>query len=168
MSFFSQIKGAQILPPRRFISPFQPDLSPICFFCLFVCLFFTVILEPHPWHMDIPRLEVESELQLPTYTTATATKDPSLVFNLHHSSRQQILNTMSEARDGTRIHMGTSRVHYHYYELSICSFSIDDKFKPNKYPRTMPATPATSEPLHVSDLCYPPAWKHGIIVLLLL
>ena len=45
--------------------------------------------------MDVPRLGVESELQLPAYTTATATLDPSLVCNLHHSSRQhQILNPL--------------------------------------------------------------------------
>ena len=30
-----------------------------------------------PWHMEVPRLGVESELQLPAYTTATATQDPS-------------------------------------------------------------------------------------------
>ena len=29
--------------------------------------------------MEVPRLEVASELQLPAYTTATATPDPSLV-----------------------------------------------------------------------------------------
>ena len=35
--------------------------------------------------MEVPRLGVESELQLPAYTTATATPDPSHVCNLHHS-----------------------------------------------------------------------------------
>ena len=30
----------------------------------------------HPWHMEGPRLGVESQLQLPAYTTATATPDP--------------------------------------------------------------------------------------------
>ena len=30
----------------------------------------------HLWHMDVLRLGVKSELQLPTYTTATATLDP--------------------------------------------------------------------------------------------
>ena len=29
--------------------------------------------------MEVPRLGVESELQLPVYTTATATKDPSRI-----------------------------------------------------------------------------------------
>ena len=33
--------------------------------------------------MEAPRLGVESELQLPAYTTATAVPDPSHVFNLH-------------------------------------------------------------------------------------
>ena len=55
--------------------------------------------------MDVPRLGVESEMQLPAYTTATATatRDRS-VCNLHHSSQQHwLLNPLSEARDGTRI-----------------------------------------------------------------
>ena len=52
--------------------------------------------------MEVPRLGVESELQMPTYATATAMKVPSSVCNLHHSSRQrQILNPLSKARDWT-------------------------------------------------------------------
>ena len=42
----------------------------------------------HLQHMEVPRLRVESELQLPAYTTATATPDLSPVCNLHHSSQQ--------------------------------------------------------------------------------
>ena len=77
---------------------------------LFVLFFF---LQLHPRHMDVPRLQVESELQLPAYTTATAKPDLSQVCNLHHSSRQcQILNPWIEARDQTCILMDTSRVHY--------------------------------------------------------
>ena len=54
--------------------------------------------------MELPRLAVESELQLPAYTTATATQDLSHVWDLYHSSQQrQILNLLSEARDGTHI-----------------------------------------------------------------
>ena len=41
---------------------------------------------PHPWHMEGPRLGVESELQLPAYTTATETRDLSHIRDLHHSS----------------------------------------------------------------------------------
>ena len=52
--------------------------------------------------MEVPRLGVESELQLLPYTTATAMPDASRVYNLHHSSQQrQILNPLSEARDRT-------------------------------------------------------------------
>ena len=47
--------------------------------------------------MDISRLEVESELQLPAYTTATATQDLNRMCDLHHSS--QILDPLSKARN---------------------------------------------------------------------
>ena len=40
--------------------------------------FFFVFLGPHLWHMEVLRLGVELELQLPAYTTATATPDVSL------------------------------------------------------------------------------------------
>ena len=54
---------------------------------------FFCFLGLHPLHMEVPRSGVESELQLPASTTATATPDPSHVCDLHHSSRQrQILN----------------------------------------------------------------------------
>ena len=33
-----------------------------------------VFLGPHPWHMEVLRLRVQSELSLPAYTTATATR----------------------------------------------------------------------------------------------
>ena len=36
--------------------------------------------------LDIPRLRVGLELQLPTYTTATATQDLTHVCDLHRSS----------------------------------------------------------------------------------
>ena len=51
-------------------------------------------------HIDVPQLGVKSELELPAYTTATATPDPSGIFHLHHSLWQrQILNPLREARD---------------------------------------------------------------------
>ena len=63
--------------------------------------------------LEIPRLGVKSELQLLVYTPATATRDLSLVCNLHHSSWQHwILNPLSETRDGTCILVDTSWVHY--------------------------------------------------------
>ena len=37
-----------------------------------IFLYFFVFLGPHSWHMEVPRLGVELELQLPACTTATA------------------------------------------------------------------------------------------------
>ena len=75
--------------------------------------FFFVFLGPQPWHMKIPRLGVESELQLQAYTTDTEMQDPSCVCDLPHSSWQcQILNPLSEARDQSHVLMDTSQVHY--------------------------------------------------------
>ena len=72
--------------------------------------FFFVILGLHLWHMKVPRLGVQSELQLPAFATATATADLSAC-DLHHRARQRwILNPLSEARDQTRILMDTSQV----------------------------------------------------------
>ena len=62
-------------------------------------------------HMKVPRLAVASELQLPAYTTATATRDPSCICNLHHSSQQpRIPDPLSEARDQTHILTDASQV----------------------------------------------------------
>ena len=70
--------------------------------------FFFFFLGPQVWHMEVPRLGVQSELQPPAYTTATATRDLSRVCNLHHSFRRcQIFNPLSGARDRTRILMDT-------------------------------------------------------------
>jgi len=50
--------------------------------------------------MEVSKLGVESELQLPA--CATALQALSHVCNLHHSSRQyQILNQLNDARDQT-------------------------------------------------------------------
>ena len=73
--------------------------------------FYYYFLGPHPQPMEVPRLGVELELQLPAYTTATATEDLSCVCDLHHSSQQcQISNPLSEARDRTHLLMDTSQI----------------------------------------------------------
>ena len=64
----------------------------------------------HPQHIEVPRPGVESELQL--LATATATRDPSCVCDLHHSSCQcQILNPLSKARYRTHVLVDTSLNH---------------------------------------------------------
>ena len=73
-----------------------------------IFFFFFSFLGPHPRHMEVPRLGVESELQLPDCATATAMQDPSLICDLRHSSWQRrILNSLSDARNRTQILMGT-------------------------------------------------------------
>ena len=62
--------------------------------------------------MEVPSLEIKSELQLLAYATITATWDPSHVCNPHHSSWQHwILNPLGKARDRTHIFIDTSWVH---------------------------------------------------------
>ena len=56
-------------------------------------------LRPHLRHMQVSRLGVKLELQLPAHTTATATWGLSCVCDLHYSSWQRwILNPPSKAR----------------------------------------------------------------------
>ena len=56
--------------------------------------------------MEVPRLGVEWELQLPAYAPVTATQDPSHKLDLHGGLQQrQILSPLSEARGRTRILM---------------------------------------------------------------
>ena len=58
----------------------------------------------HMWHMEVCRLGVKLELQLWAYTTATAMPGLTCVCSQCHILQQyQILNSLSEARDPTRI-----------------------------------------------------------------
>ena len=77
---------------------------PLYFFSSFLFLF--SFLGQHLQHMEVPGLGVESKLQLPAYTTAEATRDPSRICSLHRSLWQhQTLNPLSKAKD--RIHILT-------------------------------------------------------------
>ena len=90
-----------------FFLPYSLFLS---FSFLLACFLF---LGPHPWHLEVPRLRVELELQL--VTCATTKLDPSCVCNLHHSSGPHwILNPLSGAIDQTHVLMDTTQVHYHW------------------------------------------------------
>ena len=90
---------------------------------------FFFFLGPHLRRMEVPRLRVKLEPQLPAY--ATAMPDLSHICNLHCSSWQcQILNQVSEARGQTHIlmdivgfltcwtTMGTHRTHSKMYAIS--------------------------------------------------
>ena len=64
-------------------------------------------------HIEVPRLGVESELQLLAYTTAAAMRDPSRICDLHHSSQQhRVPNALSEARDRTFVLMDASQIRF--------------------------------------------------------
>ena len=47
---------------------------------------FVCFLGLHLRHVEVPRLGVELELQLRTYSAPTAMRDPSCIYNLHHIS----------------------------------------------------------------------------------
>ena len=64
--------------------------------------FVFVFLWLHLQHKEVPRLAVESELQLLAYTTVTATLDPNRIYDLCRNLQQRwILKPLSEARDPT-------------------------------------------------------------------
>ena len=66
---------------------------------IIIFAYFISYLGLYPWHMEVPKLRVKSELQLPAYITDTAMWDLSCIFRLHQSSHQcQILNVLSKAR----------------------------------------------------------------------
>ena len=50
---------------------------------LFIYLFIYLFLGPHLQQMEVPRLEVELELQLLAYTTATVTWDLSCLCDFY-------------------------------------------------------------------------------------
>ena len=79
-------------------------------FCLFVYL---VFLWPQVQHMEVPRLGVKLELQLPAHTTATAKQNPSRVGDLHCSLQQcQTPHPLNESRDLTHILTDTNWVFF--------------------------------------------------------
>ena len=80
---------------------------------LFFCFVLFCFLGLHLWHTEVPWLGVESELQLPAYSTATVTRDPSCSCDLHGSSRKPwILSSLSRTRDQTLVLMDASWVRY--------------------------------------------------------
>ena len=99
------------LPVKYSPSSRAPHSNSTCSTQPFFFFFFFGLFRAAPAHVEVPRLGVESELLLPTYTTARS--DPSHVCDLHHSSQQHwIFNPLSRARDRTQVLMDTSWVCY--------------------------------------------------------
>ena len=88
--------------------------------------------------MEIPRLGVELELQLPAYATATATWALSHICHLHHSSwHSQILNPLSRARDRTLVLMDPRWICYCWATTGTLekSASLSEVSKSKKWTR---------------------------------
>ena len=112
LSFVPFFPFLSFLPSLSFF-PSLPFLSSFLSFLPSLSSFLPFFQGLHPWHMDIPKLGVKSDLELPAYATATAMPDSSRICELHHSSWQcQIFNPLSEARDWTLSHDGNSAFHF--------------------------------------------------------
>ena len=74
-----------LLPPSHFVF-FSKGKSLSGGLRFSLCL--SVFLGPNPLPTEVPRLGVESELQLLVYATATGMQDSSRICDLHCSSRQ--------------------------------------------------------------------------------
>ena len=54
----------------------------------FIYFYFIFLLfSAAPGHMEVPKLGVKSELQLPSYATVIAMPDPSCIWDLDHNSQ---------------------------------------------------------------------------------
>ena len=92
-----------MLPGHVYMNLVYSILSTSSFFFFFFFLSLLSFLGRHPWHMEVPRLGVKSELQLLAYTIAIVMRDLSCSCQIH--------NPLSEARDRTLILVDASRVH---------------------------------------------------------
>ena len=101
---------------------------------LFV-LFCFVFLERHPQHMEVPRLGVKSELQLPAYTTGPGNAGS---FNLLIEARDrtcilmddsQILNLLSHNRNSLNICLDPTQRHTKSLLKSTDHFCISDSHR---------------------------------------
>ena len=103
--------GSQCFFPSQFF--ICQDLINYLQTFIYLLTYLFVFLGLHPQHVEVPRLGVESELQLPAYSTAPAMPDPSHICDLHLSSRQRhILKPLSKARDPNHVLMDTVQICY--------------------------------------------------------
>ena len=91
----------------------------------FDLFYFFLFLGPLPQHMEVPRLGVELELQLPACATATAMPDLNCLSDLHHSSRRcKILNPLAKARCRTCILMDARQIRFLWAMTGTLIFDI--------------------------------------------
>ena len=97
----------------------------IVFVVGFLFFGFFLLFRATPAAYGVSRVGVQLELQQLAYSTATATRDPNHVCDLHHGSQQRwILNPLSEARDGTHNLMVPSRIRFHCATMGTPSFDF--------------------------------------------
>ena len=99
-------------PQRTF--PHSSLLSSLAWYFNFIYLFISLVSSgPHLRHVEVPRLRVESELNLLAYTaTATQIWTTPAAYNTAYSSAT-VCNPLNETRGRTHILRDTSWVHYH-------------------------------------------------------
>ena len=99
-----------------------------------MCILFFVFLGMHVYHMEVLGLGVEWELQLLAYATATASRDPSHIFDLCHSLLQcWLLKPVREARDQICILMVTIWVLNQLSHRGILKISLRSQESTNLY-----------------------------------
>ena len=111
--------------------------------------FFFGFLGPYPQHMEVPRLGVKSELQLPACTTATATQAPSHFCDLHHSPWKHQSLTHWER---PRFEPASSWIIVGFFSTARQQELADFGFKPNP---TGPRSGASCTPLLISHHLHP-------------
>ena len=62
------------------------DLTNLGLGVIFFLFFIFCFVGLHSRHMEVPRVGVKLELQLPAYTAATVAPDPSSICDLHHTA----------------------------------------------------------------------------------
>ena len=86
-----------------------------CFVLVWFGFSFLSFLGLYPWQIEVPRpgVELEPQPQPPAYTTAMATQDLSLIFDVCCSLWQGwVLHPVSKTRHGSPILIDTSQVLY--------------------------------------------------------
>ena len=121
--FYNQKKRDKFL--KRFINTFPNThslflfLSFFFFFFFFCCFMYLFIyfdfLEPHPWHMEVPRLGVNGSYN---YWPASQPQQhqiwaTSTTYTTAQGNARSLTHWVSEGRDWTRILMDTSGIRFH-------------------------------------------------------